>query len=486
MQNLWPELNNEQSSPDSAGQVQESHRRRRLTEQLLLSSLRDWLLHDYVVPYCRALSASRIYRRCYWIDALGNIETRSNAKDTNQSREVERSGEGHVLDKSALYCGHPAIPSILQPIVSLADVLAQEGKTIALHGIVLEAGSSKRKETTPSINRAPTINRGATAEGEQSGNNHVTASAKAANVLPQESGIVRASWLAIAPAMLDLIGQSPAVFLLNPFGHTLFTYDDLAPLYQRTAPTELCLFISHKQVMTHLTAAKGSAAHLAPARGGPTINQGPTLTALLRSDRWKSHDKSGYLSPGQGSYIDGEAMERAIDGVIDLLIASMQRHFLSVQRIALPVQIRPAVVETAPYTLIFATRRQDSLANMNDAVCLYRRRLHEQSRRGVLAEEWFATQQQERFAEEMQQLYRRVLQQGHAQRIRRWPDLRQQLLNADFGHYSVHEYDEVVQQLLASGDVRCEWRRRSPTEAGAEMGSEERPIPGNEDVLLWK
>src|SRR2546428_12681418 len=102
------------------------------------------------------LSASRIYRRCYWIDALGNIETRSNAKDTNQSREVERSGEGHVLDKSALYCGHPAIPSILQPIVSLADVLAQEGKTIALHGIVLEAGSSNRKETTRSINRAPT------------------------------------------------------------------------------------------------------------------------------------------------------------------------------------------------------------------------------------------------------------------------------------------------------------------------------------------
>ncbi len=143
MQNLWPELNNAQPSPGSAGQVagqvQEQPRRRRLTEQLLLSSLRDWLLHDYVVPYCRALSASRIYRRCYWIDALGSIEPRTSAK-------TEAS----------------PVPSILQPIVSLADVLAQEGKTIALHGIVLEAGSSKRKETRP-------------VEGEQSGNNHVTA-----------------------------------------------------------------------------------------------------------------------------------------------------------------------------------------------------------------------------------------------------------------------------------------------------------------------
>ncbi len=470
MQNLWPELNNAQSSSGSDGQVQEPPRRRRLTEQVVLSSLRDWLLHDYVVPYCRTLSASRIYRRCYWIDALGNINSRANS-------------------------------NILQHIVSLAGELDQEGTATTLHGIVLEAGSSRRKETTPSQSLSPrqgdrggAINRAPT-KAEQSGNNHGTKRSfaalrmTAASVLPQgESGIVRASWLEIAPALLDLISQSPAVFLLNPFGRTLFTYDNLTPLYQRTAPTELCLLISHKQVMAHLTAAKSATAlteaHLdtcppdrVPARGGPMINRGRSawgadseLTALLRSDRWKALPT------------DGEAMERTIDGVIDLLIASMQRHFLSVQRIALPVQIRPTVVETAPYTLIFATRRQDSLANMNDAVCLYRRRLHEQSRRGVLAEEWFAAQQQERFTEELQQLYRRMLQHGRAQRVRRWPDLRQQLLNADFGRYTVHEYDEVMQQLLASGDVRCEWRRR-PAE---DTESEEGPIPGNEDMLLWK
>ena len=131
MQNLWPELNNEQSSPGSAGQVQEPPGRRRLTEQVVLSSLRDWLLHDFALPYCRTLSASRIYRRCYWIDALGSIESRANS-------------------------------NTLQPIVSLAGELDQEGKATTLHGIVLEAGSSKRKEKTP------TINRGATAYGDQS------------------------------------------------------------------------------------------------------------------------------------------------------------------------------------------------------------------------------------------------------------------------------------------------------------------------------
>ena len=464
MQNLWPELNNEQASPGTAGQAQEPPRRRRLTEQVVLLSLRDWLLHDFALPYCRTLSATRIYHHCYWIDALGG-----------KACHPERSEGSGSTDAEIFRC---------------AQDDSQESKATALHGIFLEAGSSKRKETRP-------------VEGEQSGNNHLATSAKAASVLPQgKSGIVRASWLEIAPALLDLIGQSPAIFLLNPFGRTLFTYDDLTPLYQRTAPTELCLLIAHKQLMAHLTSARRATIKAHPSTPHPARPYGPdghapknlpvtasrdaiTLTALLRSDRWKTLPTSD------------EEVKLAIDGVIDLLIASMQRHFLSVQRIALPVLIRPAVVEVAPYTLIFATRRQDSLASMNDAVCLYRRRLYEQSRRGVLAEEWFAAQQQERFTEELQQLYRRMLQQGRAQRVRRWPDLRQQLLNADFGRYTVYEYDEVMQQLLASGDVRCEWRAwrgQAPpllytngiTETGGEAESEERPIPGNEDILLWK
>ncbi len=154
MQNLWPELNNAQPSPGSAGQAQEPPRRRRLTEQGVLLSLRDWLLHDFAFPYCRTLSATRIYHRCYWIDALGSIESRTNAKT-----EIPSMPNGDILhdhpvrgrekDRRGDREGRPAIPAILQSIISLTGVLAQESKAIALHGIVLEAGSSKRKETTP-------------------------------------------------------------------------------------------------------------------------------------------------------------------------------------------------------------------------------------------------------------------------------------------------------------------------------------------------
>src|SRR5205823_5349000 len=132
---------------------------------------------------------------------------------------------------------------------------------------------------------------------------------------------------------LNGIEHSPAVFLLNPFGHTLFIHDDLAPLYQRaSAPTELCLLVPHKQVELRLMAASHTAA------------SAPALTALLRTDRWKA-----LLPNGEGAEVAEVAAEtketgHALDGMIDLLLASVQQHFPWVQRIALPIQVGPAVV----------------------------------------------------------------------------------------------------------------------------------------------
>ena len=397
MQNLWPEFDKEQSVSESARREQHriSFQRRRPTEQAVLPSLRGWLLHDYIVPYCRSLAATRIFRRCYWIDGVG---------------------------------GSP----ILQSIVPIARLLAKESKPITLYSIVLGASGIKRKE------------------------------ANVANsfTLPQESGIVHASWPDIASTILQAIDQSAAIFLLNPFASSApFSYGDLAPLYQRTAPTELCLLISHKQVETRLLP------FLRTSAGAEAF------TTLLHNDRWKA------------VLANGTEAKSSVDGLINALLVSMQQQrFLSVQRIALLMQVAPAVVESVPYTLIFATRRQDSLVTMNDAVCNYRRRLHEQSHQGVLTEEWFVAQQRERLTQEMQQLYQLVLRQGRTQRPRRWPDLRQQALIANFGQFTLSDYDQVICQLLQRGEVRCEWRQKFLENPGPE----ERPIPGNDDILLWK
>jgi hypothetical protein len=429
---LWATLDNQNQNQKEqkeeaavAGEpVRAQGHRRRLSEAVVLSVLREWLLRHYAAAYCRSLATIRIFRRCYWLDALG-MDSRTWVAE----------------------------------IVELGRVLAEESRPIALRGLVLKAGSSKRKEVREFPQKM------------------------AASIsLPKESGVVDASWLEAAPTLLQTIEQAPAIFLLNPFGQTLFTYDDLAPLYQRTGPTELCLLLSHKQLGNHLL----SASHTAGSA------QASALTALLRSDRWKT------LLASTNNVSDGEAgssrqpqpepsllPSRAIDGLIDLFVASMKARFLTVQRITPPVQVGPAAVEQAPYTLIFATRRQDSLAIMNDAVCAYQRRVSTESYQGVLGEEWFAQQQRERLAVEQHELQQLISTLGIAQRPRRWPDLRQHLLLSHFGRWSIAEFDEVMRQLLANGMVRCEWRRKPGTSGDTGETNADR-IPGDEDTLFWK
>lgn len=428
--NLWADLeNNHVSLPDT---VEHGRwlRTRRPTERLILSSLREWLLQDYAAAYCRSLGATRIYRRCYWIDGLGVDDKAMIAAQPPVEVEQQngvRAGRGRKKGAA------PVIPPMLQPVVTLSQALEQESKPITLYGLIAEAGSSKRKSTRGAKN-------GAVRE----------------IALPKESGIVQASWLEVAPLLLKEIEQSPAIFLLNPFGAATFTQDELAALYQRTVPTELCLLLSYKQIEACLLLARRSS------------EQAGILTGLLRSDRWKALPTKE------------EERAQAIDGFIALFVAGMQRHFqLPVQPITLPIQTRPAVVEAAPYLLLFATRRQDSLLSMNDAVYRYRRTVNEQSHQGVLGTEWFAAQQRERAEEALELIYQRALQQGKAQRIRRWPDLRQQLLLGNFGHFSVADYDMIMRKLLLNREARCEWRR-VPGDA-----TEER-TPGSDDTLIWR
>ncbi len=425
--NLWSELDNQQTPLESV----KGGRMRRSTENFVLSSMRAWLLQEYVLPYCRTLAASRIYRRCYWIDAWGG-DTRTFVAGKENGTQPTRGRKKEIA---------PALPAILQPVVSLSTLLAQEQRPITLNGIMLVPASSQKSQRKAAANDA---------------NNANTILA-----VPEKSGLMRGSWLEVAPVLLKAIESSPAIFLLNPFGTPLFTHDDLTPLYQRTtAPTELCLLIPHKQAETRLLAA---------AR---TTEGAAQLTALVRSDRWK-----GFLP--QDSAKEENNIAPFVDRFIEMFVAILQRHFVTVQRLTFPILVSPAAVETAPYSLLFATRSKESLLRMNDAVCLYRRHIIEESYRGTLNEMWFAQQQQERLAQEQQELYQRVLHQGQSQRTRRWPDLRQQLLLAQFGSYPVHEYDTAMSKLITNGSVRCEWKR--PPLAGEDMRG-----PGNDDMLLWR
>ncbi len=423
---LWSDLdkNAEGAIHDATHPAQAARRgrTRSLSELLVFSTLRTWLLNEYVPSYSHALAMTRIYRRCYWLDGLGTTKT-------------------------------TPIPELLQQIQSLSTALVQESRPITLHGLILEQGSSTRRDAHHQTSQTVTNEGQQELEG-QSAKTRRNATPKRELTLPKAGGVLHTSWLASSDRLLQGIEQSPAIFLLNPFGHALFTADDLAALYKRTAPTELCLLLSHKQVETLLLTALRSPAYAI------------ALNAVLRTDKWKT----------LAVQHDSERVE-AVSVVIDLFMKAMQRHFvLPVQRISIPIHTRPAVVELAPYTLLFATRRQDSFISMNDALCRYQRGVYDQSHRGVLAEEWFAAQQQLRRDEERTQLLDYIQQRGKAQRARRWPDLRQQVLLDHFGQFLLHEYDEAIQTLLSDHIVRCEWRNKNTNEDA---------VPGNDDVLTW-
>jgi hypothetical protein len=421
MQNLWDDDTAIDSANHAAGRQRGS---RAPTEAATLAALRTWLLHDYLVPYCRSLAATRIFRRCFWIDGVGDIYNTRNTR---------------------------SIQPILQETATAAQQLAAESQPMTLQLLVLQPGKGKSATVVTSQSDG-----GKKMGKKQSG--FAEEGRETPFVLPKQSGVINADWPAVAPGLLESLSQAAALFLLNPFAAAgsarqerlpFLTLNDLAPLYTRTAPTELCLLLPRAQLESRLRPALS------------TLEGAAAFTALLRSDRWKA--------------------ALTADMVAGLVQGAMRPHFMAVPRFAFPVCVGPAIIEEAPYTLLFATRRQDSLMCMNDALCAYRLRLVEQSYQGLLNEAWFRDRQRARLEGEMQELMGNILRIGRTQAPRRWPDLRQQLLVDRFGSALVRDYDECLGRLLEAGEVRCEWRQRP----GA-PGQSERRIPGNEDVMVWQ
>lgn len=434
MRDLWADFA-EEALPTEEADRGGGLRRRRLTEQAALMALRAWLLQEYMLPYGTSLGATRIFKRCYWIDGLGN--TQMPVQGVSIDMEEEPPASKRKRQKTAAQ--DPALPPALQLATATARRLARLDRPIALYSFLLDEKRGRRKIAS---------------EAGQSSRNGAQASA--AITLPKEGGLLPGSWPELSPMLLAGLEQGAAVFLLDPLKDGLFRYTDLAPLYQRTAPTELFLWLSHKQIGTRL---------LPRLRTG---EMAATLTNLLRGDRWK-----GLLAK------ESEDAELAIHGLIELFAESIRPHFLTVQRLTLPMYAGHARVEMAPCSLIFATRRQDSLFSMNDAVCLRERQLTVESQRGVLNEAWFASQREKQAAARLEALIQEARELGHAQRIRRWPDLRQLLLLAHFGQYTLHDYEQVIGRLLERGEVRCEWRKHT-------QEPDEARLPGQDDLLLWK
>src|SRR5437660_3975237 len=116
---LWTDLDNNLQPPSD---LSVHGRARRLTERVVLSSLRELLLQDYAANYCRSLGATRIFRRCYWVDALG-IEGKASALPPTELEDVQLERPNRRRKKDI---ASTQLPPALQPIAALSQTLSQE------------------------------------------------------------------------------------------------------------------------------------------------------------------------------------------------------------------------------------------------------------------------------------------------------------------------------------------------------------------------
>jgi hypothetical protein len=372
------------------------------------------LLPGFVAPYCQA---SRLHRSCWWVDGLAS------------SSRGTRSEQGSVA------------------FAETAETLAASG--FALHGIRLEARKPAEKMPTASVEltEAEPVN-GTTASAQRNG--------RRAREQAQPPGSETLTPLPYEDALATL-GTAPAILLLNPFAIPPLTVDELLPLCQRQAPTELLLTISTARL--EQLAIEGLAGQAPPA-----------LTALLRSDTWKA--------TWSGTGKSGDKARRTLE----LLRGMLKAHFLYVC-----VATLDDLPSAAPRRLLlFASRQYASVALLNDFLCAEQARLARERETRALQGSWFARRRETARAAAWAALKEELHTLGRLRRARLWPDLKPLLLLDHFGQFSAADHDAALLELLAEGRIACRWS--SAAGAGTPPGDPDAAeqsarVPGPQDFL---
>jgi hypothetical protein len=366
------------------------------------------LLPGFVAPSCQALAASRLHRSCWWVDGLA-------------AGKSSQSSAGAAFAETA-------------------DLLAASG--FALRGVRLEWRKPADKAPDARPDQAEPTN--GQRNGRQTSGKVQPSGGEALLPLPRED-------------LLAALENAPAILLLNPFATPPLTAEELLPLCQRQAPTELLLTISTAQL--EYLAAQGLAGQPAPAAGVPA------LTALLRSDTWKT------LWAGPGKSAD------KVRRTLEMLRGMLKAHFLYV--CVATLDDLPTSAPAPRRLLLFASRQYASVERLNDFLCAEQARLAREREAHALQGNWFARRREMARAAAWAALKEELHTLGRLRRARLWPDLKPLLVLDHFGQFSAAEHDAALLELLRDGRLACRW---SPT-ADADAATPAERVPGPQDFL---
>lgn len=399
-------------------------------ERAFWEEWRAGALPGFVVPYCHSLAASRLHRSCWWVDGLASAGRTSSAAGNAVSEAVEALAATNFTLRALRLDTHPP----------------------------KSQGQEKAQ-----LQAAPS-------ENEPARNGQKQRKRPAHDQPPAQEIFASAS----RSELPELLGTTAAVLLLDPFGASPLTAEDLLPLCQRRANTELLLTISAAQVerWAEQSLADMSAGDTSPR---PKDAPPPALTALLRSDTWKA------IWNGEGTRAAGERGGAAnkVARTLDLLQGLLKPHFLYV--CLAPLGDAP----TPRHFLLFASRQYPGLVLMNDFLCAEQARLARERETRALQGDWFAKRRQKARAAAWAALKEELYTLGLARRARLWPDLKPTQVLAHFGQFSTADHDAALRELLQEGRVSCRWSPTTPQAAPPETPDTppaER-TPGQQDFL---
>lgn len=243
---------------------------------------------------------------------------------------------------------------------------------------------------------------------------------------------------AVIPKILSVIGDTPALFFIDPYGPSPVHFEFLRPLLKRRQSiTELIINFNVSGLRRLADGLRADAKTAVGRKACDTIVR--NVTRILGRDRWRQFFATSHYSAAE--------RERFL---LDDYMDSFSQFGYHVA--AYP--IRAALRSAAKYHLIYCTRHRDGIALMNRFVRAEEDQLVRESleQRG---QAWIFDPVDEEIRVRRRELGMLVLELAQNKERLTRREIKDRFIFERFGDFSEPDYNAVVKELMEAGALRA-------------------------------
>jgi three-Cys-motif partner protein len=256
-----------------------------------------------------------------------------------------------------------------------------------------------------------------------------------------QRGIVmneRGRFGAVIPMVLSVVGDTPALFFIDPYGPSPVHFEYLRPLLKRRQSiTELIINFNVSGLRRLADGLRADAKTEVGRKACETIVR--NVTRILGRDRWRQFFATDHYSAA-------EREKFLLDDYMDSF-SQFGYHVAA-------YSIRAALRSAAKYHLIYCTRHRDGIALMNRFVRAEEDELLRESleQRG---QAWIFDPVDEEIRVRRRELRMLVLELSQNKERMTRREIKDRFIFERFGDFSEPDYNAVVKELMEAGAVRA-------------------------------